>query len=283
MDVTFDRLWARIKTPLFYGVLIGWTAVAVAPFWFSVVYSLMPMKNIYDPPRLWPHPFSLENYRVVLSEFDLFPRWLLNSLLVAVALTVARVLFCAMAGYALARIRFPGRQALFLGTLITMMVPGLVTLIPNYLIIGPKGFHLLDSLWGVILPGITIPFGVFMMTQFYRSIPRELEEAAMIDGASRLGIFFRVILPISSNALIALAVLSFQGAWNDFLWPLVVLQTPEHFTLPLGLQWFKNEYYTLYSRVLAGSMFNSVPIILIFFVFQRYFMRGIAVTGLKGT
>jgi len=289
-------LWDRVKMPLFYGVLAGWTVISLFPFWVSVVYSLKPVANAYDPPFLWPTPFTWENYRVVLTEFELFPRWLLNSAIISVVLTVLRTLFCAMGGYAFARLRFPGRRLLFVTMLFSMMVPGQVLIIPRFLVIGPgvirnltvggvevpTGFGLLDSLLAVIVPGIVDAFGLFMMTQFYRSIPRELEEAAAIDGAGRFGTFFRIILPISQTALITLALFTFQGTWNEFMWPLIVLRTPEHFTLPLGLQWFKGEYYTLYSIVLAGSLFNSLPIILIFFLFQRYFIRSVAVTGLKG-
>ncbi|RLC82813.1 MAG: carbohydrate ABC transporter permease [Chloroflexi bacterium] len=274
--------WDRIKIPLFYAVLIGWTIVCITPFWLSLVYSLMPKEHVFDmPPKLWPHPFSLDNYRVVVTTFELFPRWLLNSTLIAVVVTIVRTIFCAMGGYAFARLRFPGRNLLFILMLASMMIPPQVTLVPNYLIIA-KVFHLLDNLLAVILPGITTAFGVFMMTQFYKSIPVELEEAALIDGANRFQIFFRIILPISRAALITLALFTFQGSWNEFMWPLIVLQTPEKFTLPLGLKWFQSEYYTLYSIVLAGSLFNSLPIIIIFFVFQRYFIRSIAVTGLKG-
>jgi len=141
---------------------------------------------------------------------------------------------------------------------------------------------LIDNLWGVILPGITSAFGVFMMTQFFKSIPKDLEEAAYMDGADRITVFFRLILPISQTALITLALFTFQGEWNAFMWPLIVLRTPTNFTLPLGLQWFKGEYYSLYSIILAGSLFNALPIIIIFFLFQRYFIRSIATTGLKG-
>ncbi len=275
------RSWEIVKRAFFYGLLLFWLVVSIGPFWLSVVYSFMPKEHIYDPPRLIPNPFTLDNYRVVLSEFELFPRWLLNSAIISGVLTVVRTLFCAMGGYAFARMKFPGRNLLFTLTLVTMMIPGQVTLIPNYIIIGPGVFHLLDRLEAVILPGIAGAFGVFMMTQFFKSIPTELEEAALIDGAGRFTIFFRLILPISQTPLLALALFTFQGTWNEFLWPLVVLQTPEKFTLPLGLQWFKNEYYTLYSNVLAGSLFNSLPIIILFFIFQRYFIEGIATTGLK--
>jgi multiple sugar transport system permease protein len=201
-----------------------------------------------------------------------------------------------MGGYAFARLNFPFKNALFIILLISMMIPGQATLIPHFLVIGPgilrdltifgmkipTGFGLLNTKLGVILPGIATAFGVFMMTQFYKSIPKEIEEAAQIDGLSRLGIFFRIVLPISKTQLLTLALLTFQGAWNEFLWPMIILRSPEKFTLPVGLQWFKGEYYTLYSVVLAGSLFNTIPILVLFFLFQRYFTRGIATTGLKG-
>ncbi len=145
----------------------------------------------------------------------------------------------------------------------------------------PTGFHLLDNLGGYILPNIVDAFGVFMMTQFYKSFPKELEEAAIMDGATRWGIFFRIAFPISQTQLLTLALLAFQGAWNDFMFPLIVLRSPNHFTLPIGLQWFKGEYYTLYSTVLAGSLFNTIPILVLFFAFQRFFIQSIATTGSK--
>ncbi len=288
-------VWDRVKMPLFYGVLILWAITSIFPFWVSVVYSLKPVANSYDPPFLWPSPFTLENYRTVLTQFELFPRWLLNSGIVSIAVTVIRTLFCAMGGYAFARLRFPGRNLLFTLTLFSMMVPGQVLLIPRFLIVGPgvirnltiagveipTGFGLLNNLGALILPGIVDAFGLFMMTQFYKSLPKELEEAAFMDGAGRFGIFFRIVLPISQTALITLALFTFQGTWNEFMWPLIVLRSPEKFTLPIGLQWFKGEFYTLYSIVLAGSIFNSLPIIIIFFLFQRYFIRSVAMTGMK--
>ncbi|MGQ9700639.1 MAG: carbohydrate ABC transporter permease [Candidatus Bipolaricaulaceae bacterium] len=278
-----QKAWGRIQWILFYSILIGWTIISVMPFWLSLVYSFMPLRHIYDmPPRLWPRPFTLDNYIEVVTKFKgLFPRWILNSATIAVSVTILRVLFCAMGGYAFARLKFPGRNVLFYLMLGSMMIPGQVTLVPNYLIMA-YGFRLLDNLLAVILPGMTTAFGVFMMTQFYKSIPIELEEAALIDGANRFQLFFRIIFPISRTALITLALFSFQGSWNEFMWPLLVLQTPGKFTLPVGLQWFKSEYYALYSIVLAGSFFNSLPIIILFFIFQRYFTRGFALTGLKG-
>jgi multiple sugar transport system permease protein len=293
-----DRLtaiWERFKTPVFYAILIAWGLLALAPLYFTLVFSLKPIANAYDPPLAWPSPFTLENYRTVIQSFESFPRWVANSGIIAVAVTAGQVLFCSMAGYAFARLEFPGKRVLFNLMLISMMLPGVVTLIPKFLVIGPgvvrdleiagikipTGFGLLDNLAGVVLPSIVAAFGIFMMTQFYKSIPKELEEAAMMDGAGRFGTFFRVILPISQTQLLTLGLLTFQGSWNSFMDPLIILRTPENFTLPLGLQWFRGEYYTQYSVVLAGSLFNTLPILVLFFAFQRYFVQGIAQTGSK--
>jgi multiple sugar transport system permease protein len=292
----FSSIWPRIKAPFFYIVLIFWALVCLAPLYFTLVFSLKPISNSYSPPIWWPIPFTLDNFRTVISSFNLFPRWVLNSAVISLAVTLLRVLFCSMAGYAFARIEFPFKNFLFSALLVSMMIPGVVTLIPKFLLVGPgiikggihigsltipTGFFLIDKLGGVILPSFVDAFGVFMMTQFYKSFPKELEEAAIIDGNSRWGIFFRIVLPISQTQLLTLGLLAFQGVWNDFMFPLIVLRSPQNFTLPLGLQWFKGEYYTQYSTVLAGSLFNTIPILILFFAFQRYFMQSIATTGSK--
>ncbi len=288
-------LWRRISKPLSYLILIFWALVALAPFYFTLVFSLKPVVNSYDPPLFWPSPFTLENFRILIQSFTLFPRWLLNSLIVSVSVTFLRVLFASMAAYAFARMQFPLKNLLFAGMLISMMLPDQVKIIPKFLVIGPgiirnleiagvaipTGFGLLDNLGGVILHDMVTAFAVFLMTQFYKSLPKELEEAAMMDGLGRFGIFFRIVLPISQTQLLTLGLLTFQGVWNEFLMPLIILRTPSNFTLPIGLQSFYGEYYTLYSIVLAGSLFNTIPILLLFFLFQRYFVQGIATTGLK--
>lgn len=289
-------LLEKAKNPIFYVVLFIWGLVCIAPLYFTLVFSLKPVANIYDEPLFFPNPFSLENYRDVIGALPLFPRWLFNSMLISFVVTFLRVLFCAMGGYAFARMTFPFKKFLFNAMLVSMMIPGQVTLIPSFLVVGPgiirgglkigeitlpTGFGLLDNPLGVILPGVVSAFGIFMMTQFYKSIPKELEEAAMMDGLGRFGTFFKVVLPISGTQLITLALLTFQGEWNNFLWPLTVLRTPENFTLPIGLNWFRGEYYTLISKVLAGSLFNTLPILIMFFLFQRYFTQSIAATGSK--
>jgi len=289
--------WGRLKTPFFYALLFFWAILCLAPLYFTLVFSLKPVANAYTPPLWLPIPFTLDNYRLVLQSFDLFPRWIFNSTIVAVVVTACRVLFCAMAGYSFARIEFPFKNFLFAALLISMMMPGVVTIIPSFLIIGPgfirggipigdsftipTGFNLINHLGGVILPSVVDAFGVFMMTQFYKSFPKELEEAAVMDGMGRWGTFFWIVLPLSQTQLLTLGLLTFQGSWNGFLWPLLVLRSPELFTLPIGLQWFRGEYYTLISVILAGSLFNTLPILILFFVFQKYFVRSVASTGSK--
>lgn len=278
-----------------YAILLAWAVIALSPLFFTLIFSLKPVQSAYDAPLFFPIPFTLDNFKVVISAFGLFPKWILNSFIIAVATTATRVIFGAMGGYAFARLNFPFKNQLFIVLLVSMMVPIQALLIPHFLTIGPgiirdftifgisipTGFGLLDNKMGVILPGIVQAFGVFLMTQFYRSFPKEIEDAAQIDGLNRYGIFTRIFLPNSTTQLLTLALLMFQGAWNDFLWPVIVLRTPENFTLPIGLQWFRGEYYTLYSIVLAGSLFNTLPILILFFLFQRYFTRGIVTTGLK--
>ncbi len=289
-------IWDRFKKPVFYAILIFWGVICLAPLYFTLVFSFKPIANSYSQPLWIPVPFTLENYRTILETFDLFPRWLLNSFVISIVTTVLRVLFCAMAGYAFARIEFPLKNFLFTALLVSMMMPGVITLIPKFLIVGPgfirggidlgpitlpTGFNLIDKLGGVILPHVVDAFGVFMMTQFYKSFPTELEEAATMDGSGRWGTFFRIVIPISQTQLVTLFLLAFQGEWNRFMEPLVILRSPENFTLPLGLQWFRGEYYSLYSVVLAGSLFNTIPILILFFLFQRYFIQSIAYTGSK--
>lgn len=290
------KLWEKAKKPFFFLILLLWAVICLAPLYFTLVFSLKPVENAYTQPLTFPSPFTLDNYRTILESFKLFPRWVANSAIISIVVMVLRVLFCAMAGYAFARIQFPLKGLLFNALLVSMMMPGVVTLIPKFLIIGPglvrggiefgglvipTGFNLIDKLGGVILPHVVDAFGVFMMTQFYKSFPRELEEAATMDGMGWWGTFFRIVLPVSQTQLLTLALLTFQGEWNRFMEPLLILRSPENFTLPIGLQWFRGEYYTLYSVVLAGSLFNTLPILILFFAFQRYFVQSIATTGSK--
>jgi ABC-type glycerol-3-phosphate transport system permease component len=192
---------------------------------------------------------------------------------------VLNVFFCALAGYAFARLNFPGRTVLFLAVLATLMIPLQVTLIPKFLIL--KQFGLINTYPAVILPNISTAAGIFLMTQFMKAIPHELEEAAVIDGASKWTVFTRLILPLSVPAMTALAIFSFQGQWNDFLWPLVVLNDPQLFTLPLGIAGFSQEFVSNTNWVLVGSIFTTIPMVLLVFFFQRYIIKSVATTGGK--
>jgi ABC-type glycerol-3-phosphate transport system permease component len=234
--------------------------------------------NAY-PPTLLPHLWHPENFLDVARLFPMFPRWFVNSIGLSATVTVLNVFFCALAGYAFARLNFPGRTVLFLAVLATLMIPLQVTLIPKFIIM--KQFGLINTYPGVILPNISTAAGIFLMTQFMKAIPHELEEAAVIDGASKWTVFTRVILPLSAPALTSLAIFSFQGQWNDFLWPLVVLNDPTLFTLPLGIAGFSQEFVQNTNWVLVGSIFTTIPMVLLVFFFQRFIIKSVATTGGK--
>jgi multiple sugar transport system permease protein len=188
-----------------------------------------------------------------------------------------------MAGYALSRIPFPGRNILFLAIIGTMMLPGIVLLIPRFIIF--RIFGMIDTYWGLILPMLVLPFGIFLMKQFFEAIPGELEEAARIDGANRFQMFFLVVMPLARPALIALTIFTFQGNWNEFMNPLIVISTrTDLYTLPLGLAFLRGGIgeNLQWNAILAGSMITTLPMALIFLFFQRYFIEGISYTGLKG-
>lgn len=224
---------------------------------------------------------------------SLFLRWTLNSFFLSFVKVATTLVFASMAGYALARMRFPGRQALFLFMLFSMMVPGQVTFISNYLVLRDGIFGLsrlfgvdtlLNTYTGLILSGLVGASAVFIMKQFFESIPREVEEAALIDGATPLQTLFRIVLPMSTPALGALAILTFQGTWNEFFWPFVVLTSPrEIYTLPIGLLSFRNAYGQVgdWGLILAGGFFSMVPVLILFAVFQRYFVEGVSVGAVK--
>lgn len=198
----------------------------------------------------------------------------------ASAHTVLVLVTASMAAYALARMRFPGKNVAFAIIVTTLFIPQFVFLMPNYLIVDFLGW--LDTLLAVIVPGAAGAFGVFFLRQFFLSLPHELEEAALIDGASRLQIFLRIILPLSKAPLATLAVLTFLVNWNDFLWPLYVLFNPESLTLPPGLANLQRSYTTDYAIVMAGGVVASIPVLIVFIICQKYVIRGVARSGLKG-
>jgi len=225
---------------------------------------------------------------------NLFPFWVLNSFLVAFLRIVITSVFATMAGYALSRLRFPGKNLLFFFVIFTMMVPGQVTFISNYLVVRDGVFGLsklfgmdtfLNTYWALFLPGLVSTAATFMMKQFMESIPREIEEAARIDGANTFQIYTRIVLPLSVPAIAALSILTFQGSWNEFFWPMVVLTQAEKYTLPVGLNMFLHHYFSVtgsvWNMILAGTVVSIIPVLVIYIVFQRYFIEGFPLSGLK--
>jgi multiple sugar transport system permease protein len=265
---------------LLYLVLASYALITVLPFAWALSASFKSLAEISaGSSRLIPEQFTLSNYQQLLTQEPLFGRWLWNSAIVAVGITMFNLLFNSMAGYALARIKFPGNRFWFLIILMVLMVPGQVTLLPKFMIL--KSFGWLNSYQGLIVPSIVNATFIFMMRQFFLNFPKELEEAAALDGLGRFGTFFQIVLPLAKPALAAQTIFIFMGAWNEFLMPLVILSDPEMFTLPLGLNAFKGQYISYWNYIMAASMIFTLPALVIYAFFNRYFIQGVAFTGSK--
>jgi len=215
----------------------------------------------------------------LLRNADAFLVFYLNSIIVVVAVTLGQVATSSLAAYAFARLRFPGRDGLFLGYLATLMVPAVITMIPVYILL--SRLRLTDTYWALILPGMFSAYGTFMLRQFFLTIPRDLEDAARIDGASLFRVYCAVILPLSKPALAALTTFVFLHTWNDFMWPLIVIDSLRLKTLPIGLAHFQGPYLTEWNLLMAASVIVMVPVLIVFVIGQRYFVRGIMLSGLK--
>ena len=263
-----------------YVVLGGGLFLMVVPFVWMAISSIKPEAEVRAvPPTWWPETITLENYESLFTRLD-FPTYFFNSIVVALAVTVGNVIFGAMLGYALAKLAFPGKRIVFGLVLGTLMVPGVVTFIPLFVLITNLGMT--NTLPGMFLPFLAAPFGVFLMRQFIMGLPDELIQAARIDGAGELRIFFSVILPLCGPALATLGILTFLGSWNNFLWPLVVAQTEDKFTLPVALALYAvGQNATQYGLLLAGAVVVVIPVIAVFLALQRYIIQGIAMTGIK--
>jgi multiple sugar transport system permease protein len=252
------------------------------PFVLAISTSFKTLPEINERPvALIPQTFTLEGYQRMFALN--VGRWALNSFFIASVVTISNVLFSALAGYSLTRIAFPGRRYVFLAIIGTMMIPGIVQLIPMFIVL--KTLGMIDSYTGLIIPKMVTAFGIFLMAQFFEAIPRELEEAARIDGAGRFRMFFQIALPLARPAIVALVIFSFQGSWNEFMHPLIVITTNQDlYTLPIGLAFLRGGLgqNLQWNALLAGSMLTTVPMAVIFFFFQRYFIEGISYTGVKG-
>jgi multiple sugar transport system permease protein len=232
-----------------------------------------------NPPTLFRHTLHWDNYREVFARVP-FARYLLNSLLVASVVTAVALLFHSMAAYSLARLRFPGRDKIFVAILMTLMVPFTVIAVPLFIIVDWLGW--VDTYQGLIVPMIPHAFGIYLLRQFYLSIPRELEEAAIVDGASLMRVYWSIVLPLSRPVLSALGVFFFLYNWNNFLWPLIVTQNKHLWVVQLGIQQFTGEHASQYNLIMAASTCAALPTLILFFVLQKRLVEGIKMTGLKG-
>lgn len=275
---------AKIKTKsintLFYIFTVLITILSIAPTLVSVLLAFMKEKDI---PLLasggLKNGLTFTNFLKVFSE-SAIPKWFFNSMFVAVTQTVLYLLITSLAAFAFSRLRFKGRKVLFYICLCSMMVPGIINIVPNFLIITKLGLY--NNLFAIILPGLSGVYGVFMLRQFMSGIPYDYDDAARIDGCSNLQIYFRVILPMSAPALAALAVFTFQGAWNDFLWPLIVTSEESTMTLSSGFYIFLQGNAQYPGLLMASAIVAALPIVVVFIFGQKYFLQGISTGGIKG-
>lgn len=278
----------RLRRPsAWHLVLIPLTFILMVPLIWMLITSLETEAETRQfPPVLLPASPQWTNYPDALAAAP-FVRFMVNSAVVAIIVVVANLVLCSVAGYAFARLKFLGRGALFGVLMATLMVPFQVTMIPEFLIVKWFGTHVwdqlgIDHLGALVMPNLATAFGIFLLRQFFLTIPVELEEAARIDGTSRLGVLFKIVLPLSLPAMATLAALTFLDSWNSFLWPLIVINTESNMTLPLGLTTFQGSHDTKWELLMAGNVFSLLPMLLVFFAAQRYFVRSVAATGLKG-
>jgi multiple sugar transport system permease protein len=281
------RRWKLPFSP-WHLVLVPATIILIFPFFWMLITSLETSSEaLRFPPDLTPHVWRFANYGDALNAAP-FGRFFWNSAVVAVTTVASNLVLCSTAGYAFARFRFLGRGLLFVLIMTTLMVPFQVTMIPQFLITKWIGVNLLAGagighIGALIVPNAATAFGVFFLRQFFRTLPIEYEEAARVDGASRLTVLLRIVLPLSAPALATLAALTFLDSWNSFLWPLIAINSTSAMTLPLGLATFQGAHSTEWTLLMAGNVMSLAPMLLVFLLAQRYFVRSVAATGLAGT
>jgi multiple sugar transport system permease protein len=270
----------RVGKILVYGGLIAVALSMLIPFLWMLSTSLMSDLEVYQfPPRFIPDTLRWSNFVEAMS-LQPFGRFFLNSMIIAVVSVLGQLTFCSMAAYAFARLRFRWRDKIFALYLGTMMIPAIVTIIPSFLLINAFGW--VNTYWALFTPTLSSVWGIFLLRQFFMTIPRDLEDAARVDGASELTIFLRVVLPLSKPALATLAIFAFMGCWKDFLWPLIVTNRIDMRTVEVGIANFSNLYSTDWPHQMAAAVVVMIPVVAVFIFAQKYFVRGITMTGLKG-
>lgn len=288
------RIFNRVERGLAYLVLLVGLVVVIFPFIWMVSTSITPAADVFAwPPRLIPQDIRWSNYLEAATVIPL-QRYFVNSIIVSVTTVVLAIVLNSMAAYALARLEFPGRNLIFLFILGTIMIPPQVTMIPLFLmfknfplmggndLLGRGGTGLIDTYQSLILPGLASTFGVYLLREAFRAIPSELIDAARVDGASEFRIFWQVALPLVKPSLAAMSLLIFTFSWNEFLWPLIMTNTPAMRTIQLGLSAFKGQYFTEWHLLMAATVLSTIPVMVVYLIGQRYFVQGVATTGLKG-
>ncbi|MFC0187215.1 carbohydrate ABC transporter permease [Fictibacillus aquaticus] len=268
-----------LRKLLFYTTLGLGALIMIIPFLWMLSTSLKEQgATMTLPPQFIPENITLSNYSQVAESFPIW-KFLFNSLFVAVSSTLGQLLLCSMAAYAFSRLHFKGRDTLFLIYLATLMVPLQVTMTPQFILMKYLGW--LDTYQGLILPGLFNAFGTFLLRQFFLTTPKSLEEAAFIDGASHFRVFFQIILPLAKPALATLAIFSFMQSWNNFLWPLIIVSNQDLMTLPLGLSNLQGRWATDWNLLMAGVVISVIPILAVYLFAQKYFIKGITLSGIK--
>jgi len=263
-----------------YALLTLGAVVMVVPFIWMVLTSLKPPTELVEF-RFLPKQPTLNNYVSVLTTSS-FGRWYLNSLIIATISTASVAIFDSLVGYTLNKFEFPGKNIIFLGILATLMIPTEMLIIPWYTMSVQLGWHVgAMQYWGIVFPGVITAVGVFLMRQFFDGVPDELLDAARIDGLHELGIWWRVAMPLVKPAVAALCIFNFIGNWNAYLWPLIIASGRAYYTLPVGLSFFRGESTTQWEKIMTGASLATVPLLIVFFLFQRQIIKGIALTGIK--
>ncbi len=282
MAIRNRKISKHLQHVLIYVLLVLIALIILVPLLWMLSTSFKPKSQLFLPQIYWiPKRFTWKNYTDLLGDPSIpIAQWFINSVGVALVSTVLTLAIDALAAYAYARMEFRGRRILFPLLLVTLFMPGLMFLIPNFVTI--YNLQLLNTYAGVILPGLAGVFGVFFLRQFFESLPRELEEAALIDGANRFQTFYKVVLPLAKPALATLAVITFLASWNDFLWPLLILQSTNLQTLPVGLRTLQGAYTSEYGLMMSGAVIVAIPVLIIYIALQRFIVQSVASTGLKG-
>ncbi|WP_432543301.1 carbohydrate ABC transporter permease [Kineococcus sp. SYSU DK002] len=278
--LTPPRPRRRLPFSPWHLLLVPVALLFVLPFAQMLLTSLTPASDINRfPPAFLPSELTLSGYEKLFEQSSIL-RWLLNTAVVSAVAIVSHLVLCSLAGYGFARLRFPGRSFGFLAVLATIMIPSQLLMIPTYVMFARLG--LVNDLGAAIVPWLASAFGIFLMRQFFLSLPAELEEAGRIDGCSRWGVFFRIVLPLARPALATLAIFTLLGSWNDLVWPLVAINDEDAFTLQLGLTNFQGTRRTDWSLLMAGNVVATLPLVLLFLLAQKQFVATMASAGLKG-